>query len=107
MRKARILWGVLTVLAFAGRPALALPTVDEILARIAKAASELNSYSSEGKMSLTEGPRTATYTCTDTGVIIRKDGKVVYKYCQMMKGTVTGPAGEERKVEGRVVGDGK
>jgi len=107
MRKAKILWAVLTVLAFAAGPALALPTVDEILAKIAKAAAELNSFSSDGRISVTAGPGKGVLDITEAGVILRKDGKVVYKSCTTAKGTVTGPNGEQATVERKSVSDGK
>ena len=107
MRKAGILWGALTLLAFAVRPALALPTVDELLAKIAKAASQLNSYSSDAKATITAGPGKGVFDCTEAGVILRKDGKVVSKSCVTMKGTVAGPNGEQMQFEHKTVNDGK
>ena len=107
MRKLNVLVCCMIVVILCAPSTSALPTVDELLKKAAKAAEDRKTFSAETKVSMSMGPMKMTGTGKMAGMRGKKDGKMVQKFHQILKMKSITPDGREIETQQKTVSDGK
>ena len=106
MRKIMVAACVLATALFVAGPASALPTLEELAGKIAKAAAERKTCSCDMKVTMALLGVTAVGSGLQVEMVVTKDGKTVSKSCCMLAGSMKTPDGQEVKIEQKTVSDG-